>query len=57
MIETLRTVLAAGGTHLGDLLWWTLSDAAIDRTNLEAHWASANLPRSCYRRPPPPRRR
>jgi hypothetical protein len=44
MIDKLKAVLAGGGTHLGDLLWWTLSDAAIDRTSLEAHWASANLP-------------
>jgi hypothetical protein len=29
--------------HLGDLLWWTLSDAAIDRASLEGHWASAGL--------------
>jgi hypothetical protein len=43
MTEKLKTILAGGGAHLGDLLWWTLSDAAIDRSTLEAHWASANL--------------
>jgi hypothetical protein len=43
MIQELQAVLAGGGSHLGDLLWWTLSDAAVDRTTLEAHWASANL--------------
>src|SRR5258708_38626848 len=44
MIDKLKSVLAGGGAHLGDLLWWTLSDAAIDRPTLEAHWASSNLP-------------
>jgi hypothetical protein len=43
MIEKLKSVLAVGGAHLGDLLWWTLSDAAIDRPDLEVHWAAAGL--------------
>jgi hypothetical protein len=42
-IEKLKSVLAGGGAHLGDLLWWTLADAAIDRSTLEALWASSNL--------------
>src|SRR3954453_519153 len=42
-IEKLKSVLSGGGPHLGDLLWWTLSDAAIDRASLEAHWAAAGL--------------
>ena len=43
MIEQLKSVLAGGGAHIGDLLWWTLSNAAIDRSTLESQWASAAL--------------
>ena len=43
MIEKLKSVLAGGGAHLGDICFWSLSDAAIDRTSLESHWLSAGL--------------
>jgi len=38
MIDKLKSVLAGNGAHLGDLLWWSLADAAINRTSLESHW-------------------
>jgi hypothetical protein len=43
MIDKLKSVLAGGGAHLGDLLWWTISDAATNRSILEAHWSGAGL--------------
>jgi hypothetical protein len=42
-LEMLRTNLARGGAHLGDLIWWTLADARIDRTTLERIWSLAGL--------------
>lgn len=42
-MEKLKAILSAGGAHLGDLLWWTLADAAIDRSTLVAHWAAEGL--------------
>ncbi len=43
MIERLKSALAGGGAHLGDLLWWTLSEASIDRSALESLWISSGL--------------
>ena len=34
-LDTLKSVLSTAGEHLGDLLWWTLFDARIDRASLE----------------------
>lgn len=42
-LDKLTTVLNKGGQHLGDKIWWTLSDAKIDRSTLENIWASARL--------------
>ena len=42
-LEKLKSILAKGGDHLGDLIWWTLTDARIDRPALEAIWAGAQL--------------
>lgn len=42
-IETLKTVLAAGDRHLGDLCFWALESANIERSTLEQLWASAGL--------------
>jgi len=42
-LEELRGALADGDKHLGDLIWWSLSDARIDRSTLEAIWAGAQL--------------
>ena len=41
--DKLITVLNKGGQHLGDLIWWTLSDAKIDRSTLENIWTGAHL--------------
>ncbi len=38
--DKLTSVLANGGQHLGDLIWWTLAEARIDRSTLERIWAS-----------------
>jgi hypothetical protein len=42
-IENLVKMLATGGAHLGDLVWWALSDASIDRKELEKKWAATGL--------------
>src|SRR5512137_1344888 len=41
--DKLTTVLNKGGQHLGDLIWWTLAEARIDRSTLESIWAGAQL--------------
>jgi hypothetical protein len=41
--DKLKSVLAKGGHHLGDLIWWTLAEARIDRSTLEKIWAGAQL--------------
>ncbi|MBI5543807.1 MAG: hypothetical protein HY901_07975 [Deltaproteobacteria bacterium] len=53
MIEKLRSTLAAkGGAHLGDITYWTLSDARISRPTLETVWASAGLDPAHLPEPP-----
>lgn len=42
----------AGGTHLGDLIFWSLGDARIDRKVLETVWAAAGLDHSLLPEPP-----
>ncbi len=44
-INLLKTTLARGGEHLGDLIWWALADARIDRAQLEQLWSTAGLPK------------
>jgi len=41
--ESIAEVLKHGERHLGDLIWWTLAEARIDRSTLESVWASAQL--------------
>lgn len=41
--EKLKHVLSSAGQHLGDLVFWSLSDAEIQRSALEALWANAGL--------------
>ncbi len=41
--DKLKSVLNMGGQHLGDLIWWTLAEARIDRSTLEKIWAGAQL--------------
>jgi hypothetical protein len=43
-LPRLKSVLVAkGGDHLGDLVFWTLADARVDRTTLESLWKGAGL--------------
>ena len=42
-LDKLTTVLNKGGQHLGDLIWWTLAEARIDRSTLENIWTGAQL--------------
>jgi hypothetical protein len=43
-LPRLKSVLVAkDGDHLGDLVFWTLADARVDRTTLEAFWNGAGL--------------
>jgi hypothetical protein len=42
-LETVKSVLRKGDKHLGDLIWWTLADARVDRSTLETIWNSARL--------------
>jgi hypothetical protein len=42
-LDKITSVLNKGGQHLGDLIWWTLSDAKIDRATLENIWTGAQL--------------
>jgi hypothetical protein len=42
-LDKITSVLAKGGQHLGDLIWWTLAEARIDRSTLEQIWAGAQL--------------
>lgn len=39
----LKSVLAKGGNHLGDLVFWTLAEARVDRETLERVWREAKL--------------
>jgi hypothetical protein len=51
-LKSLINVLATGGTHLGDLCWWSLADASIDRQSLESKWQSTGLPMELLPEPP-----
>jgi hypothetical protein len=42
-LDKLTSALNTGGQHLGDLIWWTLAEARIDRSTLENIWAGAQL--------------
>src|SRR5688572_7401679 len=51
-LKQIIDVLSTGGTHLGDLCWWSLSDATIDRTALESKWKNAGLSTELLPEPP-----
>ena len=51
-IHALKSVLNTAGQHLGDLVWWTLTDATVDRAILEHLWLSAGLPKDMLPEPP-----
>ncbi len=42
-LDKITSVLANGEQHLGDIVYWTLAEARIDRSTLENIWASAQL--------------
>jgi len=39
----LRNTVQAGGEHLGDVVWWMLSGADVQRSVLETKWLAAGL--------------
>lgn len=51
-LNQLVSVLATGGTHLGDLCFWSLSDASIVRSDLESKWKLSGLPEQLLPEPP-----
>ncbi len=52
-LERIRSTLAApGGEHLGDIVYWTLAEARIDRSTLEKIWAGAQLAPELLPEPP-----
>ncbi len=55
-MQKLRSVLAAGEAFLGDLLFWTLEDAEIDRPSLVRNWKSEGLSEELLPDPPTPER-
>jgi hypothetical protein len=53
-LDSIKKALAKGGEHLGDLVFWSLSEARIDRTTLESLWDAAKLPKELLPDPPSP---
>lgn len=51
-LNQLIGVLANGGTHVGDLCWWGLTNANIDRKTLESRWKNTGLASSLLPEPP-----
>lgn len=51
-LTAIRQHLQSAGEHVGDLLWWTLEDARITRSRLEAVWNDAGLSPSFLPRGP-----
>lgn len=51
-LKNIINALATGGNHLGDLVWWSLTDAAISRADLETKWQSTGLPIELLPEPP-----
>ena len=53
-LDLIRSYTLTDGKHVGDLLWWTLTDARVTRSLLESIWASAGLSASWLPEPPTP---
>jgi hypothetical protein len=51
-IDKITSVLATGGQHLGDIVYWTLAEARIDRSTLENIWNAAQLSPAMLPEPP-----
>lgn len=50
--EKIKSVLAAGDQHLGDLCFWALESACIERSSLEQLWSSVGLSAELLPDPP-----
>lgn len=44
-LKQIQAALAQAGEHLGDLVWWQLSNAEVPRVELERLWSDAGLDR------------
>ena len=53
-LDLIRSHTRSAGKHVGDLLWWTLSDARITRCTLESVWSNAGLAPELLPEPPTP---
>jgi hypothetical protein len=53
-LDLVRSHTLNAGKHVGDLLWWTLTDARITRSLLESVWANAGLAPGLLPEPPTP---
>ena len=42
-LTLIKQHLQTDGTHVGDVVWWTLADARITRAQLESIWSAAGL--------------
>lgn len=51
-LKMIKSALSKGNEHLGDLIWWSLSDARVDRETLVAIWSDAGLPADLLPEPP-----
>jgi hypothetical protein len=53
-LALIKQHLHTDGAHVGDILWWTLADARITRSQLEAIWSGAGLATGFLPEPPTP---
>ncbi len=51
-LKTLSAALARGGQHLGDIVFWSLGAASINRLDLESRWEQTGLPITLLPEPP-----
>ena len=53
-LALIKQHLQTDGAHVGDILWWTLADARISRSQLESIWSGTGLSTSFLPEPPTP---
>src|SRR5687767_3616718 len=51
-LKLIKNALAKGPDHLGDLVWWSLSEARVDRSTLEVIWNDVGLAPELLPEPP-----
>lgn len=51
-LDKITSVLPTGGQHLGDIVYWTLAEARIDRSALENIWTAVQLSPAMLPDPP-----